>query len=1055
MSEILKAIKTKDKVIIVSAMAVFAILLAVTVGIITAATIDVHNHKFEYHIEKGTDGGFDLVGICTDVECLQPVKIVDVSSDVAEEVTLAPTCCSEGVMKYSYTLAENNKTYTYTEKIPSDPHNYFGNIVDGNINAKCVNTDCTSRDLAVTGATEIKLESVVDATCHTPKIENYSYSANGVTGMVAVLVEEYTEHKLNGVYVTEFEISDGVYKYGTAGMTITSGDTLLCGQQAEGSYTCEVCEKSISAMIRRDDHVFVYDESQTVRPTALAAGSAVVKCTNDGCTESISVTLPMAVEGENATLVSKNHIAKTKTLGYSFTSSEYGFTVEFQFDIDFEEHTFVYIADESRAPTLTTEGEAVIRCSYEGCNETVRLALAKIEIGSNSTVIADATEISRQTVKYVYSNAQYDINIELTLEAGEKLSHNYVYALELEGDTVSLVGRCSQPGCQTPVICDDDAEISYEFFEATCTEYARKVWTCGEYTYVKTLTEDGLAEHVLVYVANDTVYPTLDSNGRAYVRCTGDGCTKYDTIILPKVVEGENAEVKTDLDIGIKEFDYTFVCEEYGFTVTHHFAIIVEHLHNYEFTLDRVDGEFVLSGVCHKIPCNFNSTVEIPVQPNLSVNTTTCTTLGKLVWVYVHEDGSVHDYQENSTEYAPHSFEMIEDGHEAPSVYMRGSVTIKCTASDCGHEETITLPRAVEGVNSVVARVEENIDMKFLAYTYYSSEHDFTYECEVPVMMDHTHDYKYALTKENGEFFMVGTCQKNPMLCDQRTVSEPVEATLVHNSATCVSYGKLIWSCAKDGAIFTYEEDGTAFGDHVIVEVESERVAPTFEADGSAYFKCTTVGCTHDVEVTLPMMEMDGNTESVRIDIEAGVEYLRYTFTASDFDIDVVIEFTRLYDHTHDYVYDMVPSDGGVMGNFNIVGKCSTTICGDEIVPVENAEATLVSNSSTCIELGSQVWSYEWEGEVYTCQTQFPIYGEHVYEYDAKSSSTVLPGIDSEGLILVFCGGGCRDMVQTVLPKLEVGVNANLLEETDEAYVYEYVYVTDLVTITLNITVSK
>ena len=68
MSEILNAIRLKDKLTIAGVMAAVAVILATVVGLLTYFTADRHTHVYDYTLKLEEDGSFTLVGhiqMCT------------------------------------------------------------------------------------------------------------------------------------------------------------------------------------------------------------------------------------------------------------------------------------------------------------------------------------------------------------------------------------------------------------------------------------------------------------------------------------------------------------------------------------------------------------------------------------------------------------------------------------------------------------------------------------------------------------------------------------------------------------------------------------------------------------------------------------------------------------------------------------------------------------------------------------------------------------------------------------------------------------------------------
>ena len=614
MNEILSLIKPKERIIIAAALAAFAVILTTVICVVSFSTAEDHVHRYEYHTEVAADGEIDLIAFCIDAECKDPHFVKNVTEEVTERIVTEPTCCAEGTVEYSYYNDADKKTYTCTDDIVRLPHTYVGDKTvndDGSvsINALCTNDGCTSPELTITSADELKLDSVVDATCYTPKSEHYSFSQNGVSGNVTIYADEDVDHKLGGVFITEYELSDGVYKYGTEGMHLSNDVLLNCGESGKGYFVCEVCDETVSVTLGKADHSYVYIESETVRPTTEKDGSAVVKCINgDGCTESKTIVLPAAAEGVNSTVVSIDHLAQTKTLKYSFVSDEHSFSVEFEYDVEWVEHVYAFVLADSTAPSLTDLGKAVIKCTIDGCSESHKVDLPAITLsgdGKNSEVISSATETKLETVKYIYKIAEYGVTVEMTLEVGEYLTHNYVYAIELVDDAYVLVGRCDQPDCQTPVVYDE-AEVKLETIPATCVSYAENIYTCQKdgVTYTKTVVlEDlGYSTHDYKYAKDETALPTLTDTGLAYVRCTREGCDSFVEITLP-AVGGGYVEIDENHDTEIITYSYKYVSDDYGFTVEH--TVTEDVVHTYAFFENESKLPTVTDGGEAVIRCTF------------------------------------------------------------------------------------------------------------------------------------------------------------------------------------------------------------------------------------------------------------------------------------------------------------------------------------------------------------------------------------------------------------------------------------------------------------------
>ena len=203
MSEIFSAIKLKNKITIASAMAGFAVVLVTIIGIITACSLDTHNHKYNYKLVMDADGSFTLLGVCTVRNCESPYYTENHVGGVSLFSYEKPTCSVEGKRVYSYT--KDGVTVNYTETVPTIPHDYEGESVNGTdgvfISGHCKFDDCRDPEIVLDDFDGFKLDSVVEATCSTPKIEIYKRTLDEGTITMEIQVDEYMPHTLNGAFV--------------------------------------------------------------------------------------------------------------------------------------------------------------------------------------------------------------------------------------------------------------------------------------------------------------------------------------------------------------------------------------------------------------------------------------------------------------------------------------------------------------------------------------------------------------------------------------------------------------------------------------------------------------------------------------------------------------------------------------------------------------------------------------------------------------------------------------------------------------------------------------
>lgn len=580
MSDILGSVRLKERILIIVITLVGALLIGSLAGAVTYATTDRHQHDYIYHMERGADGEFDFIGECQFEGCQNPTRKWDILSGVTHKVKTDATCTATGVMEYSFIFKDNGKTYTYTEEIPMDTHTYKCEIVteDGisTITGTCIYKDCSQPTLSIDGATDLKVDHTIEGSCRTPHKDVYSYTVDGVKGSFVAQGRETAAHKLNGKFVTEYEISDGVYLYGTPGMVPVGVQVLGCGMKTGGYYVCEECGKAVAATIGKPDHNYVISESDIINPTLLANGQLNLVCIAEGCDGVKKITLPKAEIGVNATVESRNCAIGKQVLNYTYPIEGYALTANLKLELNYNEHDFKYVPEETVAPTANRDGYAVLRCAAEGCSASARIVLNKIELEDeekkNSVVLNEATEMTPKKVLYTYVSEKYALTIELELSIGTVLPHNYVYELVFVGDNkFDLVGTCNQKDCQTP-------EVREENVVPECTDTST-CQTPGDliYTYVKdgitytlTMVNFQLGSHNVETVGKVT-NPTLFEEGSVTIRCTTEGCGREETIALPVIRIGENATAIED-----NKVLYVYHYDELDYTIALTLAITIE-----------------------------------------------------------------------------------------------------------------------------------------------------------------------------------------------------------------------------------------------------------------------------------------------------------------------------------------------------------------------------------------------------------------------------------------------------------------------------------------------
>ena len=765
MSEIFGAIRLKDRIIIVTIMLAYALLLAGTAGAVTMASLSNHIHDYgNYYIERGEDGQFDYVGVCSKPNCDQPKYVRDILEGVTSKITTEPTCTEEGVV--TYTFVYQGKSYTSTESVPSTGHRFECEITTengvSNVKGHCTAKDC-SEELSIVGVTDLALESTTPGTCVSSKEDKYTYTLDGVTGsFVAVSESDEENHILNGRPISEFMASNGVVIYGTEGVTIPDGVQLSgCGQKTLGAYTCEGCNEAVPTFVGLPEHNYLPVDG-TLKPADFdVTGQVNVKCNNKGCASIGRVNLPKAGDASvTLTIISIDEENEKQTWKYSYYSEKYNVTIEYEFVSDWvHDHVFVHDSTLTTPPTLTANGVAVVKCSVDGCNEAKQVVLPKVQIqigqfpkeGDNAVYINEfATEQKAQTVRYTYTSTIYGFTEVIEIETQKPLDHNYSYYLELAGDNYFVVKAiCKQPECQNPEYVKEENVKPNYVNTSTCTQFGEQIWSHPTDESVKPLIIPSfeLMGHDIRCGNDDIVEkPGTTKTGLAIAKCVNHGCTEKLEITLPKVVFGEDGNTTVlgiDNDLGIQIILYSYTHKEGDLEIPVYLETVLEepHVHEHKYELVPMEGgdigKFDFVGTCYAYSVCGERTVEKDVAAKLIADNSTCTGGIKQSWAYTRDGVMYYCNLDIDIPDGHHmDFDIKASTTIRPTLTEKGSLEIFCTK--CGERQTIDLPVLVPGVNATLSEETDKQISYLYKYFYVYNEFDpdghFTVELLVEII---------------------------------------------------------------------------------------------------------------------------------------------------------------------------------------------------------------------------------------------------------------------------------------------------------------------------------
>ncbi len=461
MSEILSAIRLKDKVTIVTVMAAIAVLLATLVGVLTYVTADRHTHVYDYSLVRGEDGDFEVLGVCRVNNCEKPYFHQEITSGVNLLSAKSPTCSEEGNKIYTYTYS--GLTLKYTEILPKSAHLYEYKVgSDGGtfyINGKCMVEGCTDPFFFKDKIEDLVLVNVVEATCFSPREETYSYVSNGVTETFVTLVDVEIPHTLQGVAANTLANDKGEYIYGTEGITSLATEFVPCGGLDSGYFVCEVCRKIEVVQLRYPDHKFVYNEETLVEPTLERDGKTVLSCSNAGCNETYELVIPKVEVGVNTIVKKPATELYSEVVTYIYESEEYGFSVELDFTVgDPLTHNYVYklVLKKNEEGLIDTDHiDLVGICSQPDCQTPeVREENVETTFEDTSTCVSAG--------KYIWTHVKDGQVITLTIISTEPGKHKYAFddsdKKNFQKPTLDEAGwakiKCIAEGCESTIVVE-------------------------------------------------------------------------------------------------------------------------------------------------------------------------------------------------------------------------------------------------------------------------------------------------------------------------------------------------------------------------------------------------------------------------------------------------------------------------------------------------------------------------------------------------------------------------------------------------------------------------
>ena len=454
------------------------------------------------------------------------------------------------------------------------------------------------------------------------------------------------------------------------------------------------------------------------------------------------------------------------------------------------------------------------------------------------------------------------------------------------------------------------------------------------------------------------------------------------------------------------------------------------HQHEYDYRLEREDGKFNLVGYCQVPGCADPEYVEKDVSGVKMVyaERPTCISEGKREYIYYKNGGRIQ-YVE-TIETCAHVFNpndlKLQDGR----------ITATCSQAGCGYVLKL------ENVTSLAIDqyISGNCFMPVqTVYKYEANGRESNFIALAVETEAHTLGGKPATSLENAD----GSYNFN---------ENGVHLLSSSNSLACGETGDGYYVCEKCAQRVVVKVKKPQ---HNIVFSTSGIVEPTPYATGSVNVTCSSEGCQYSDKIVLPTVVVGVNAEIVNAASATSI-MVRYTYTHAlgqtltlEFEVEVV-------EHNYEYKLTLIPitDNSDKKYRFDLVGTCTDPYCIYPNNTIENVDFEM-TDTSTCVK-GETTFSCEMDGHVYTLKLPWSdesISDKHDYDYNLTQATK--PTKTSAGSIILYCKA-CNYSETVELPKVELGVNAEVVLDEEYGTTLKYTYTTDKgCVITMLIVVDK
>ncbi|MGN1418378.1 MAG: hypothetical protein ACI4W6_03535 [Acutalibacteraceae bacterium] len=753
----------------------------------TTVPYDGHNYTVVKSITEPDCVNKGKVTIaCSDASCTASYDVEIPATGVHDyEMTyVAPTCTAEGSVTNTCSVCGD----TVTQTVPKSQHNF---VVDTTVDATCAQSGYKVMKCSNAGCTETYNEYFGDATkAHTWKFETTPSGTNG--------------------YVT------------------------LTG-------TCEVCGTTFTTDVP-EGHNFT-DVVITKQPTCSATGTATINCTDSGCAETYTITLPENPDAHNYETTSVT--ADCQTVGSVVTKcADCGNVLS---SVTFDKTPHAYENKGHINATCAEGGYDILTCSV--CGETIKSYTDRPTTNHDWDITTtDASAHQDGTVSGTCKICGATFNATVPYDGHNYTKYEVTTEPTCQADGVVTIS-CSDPDCTesyTVTIPKTKSHVygAADVQDATCTAEGYIRYTCLDCGYVDEHTLP-LVQHV--YEIQSTVPANCQHGAYNVMKCANCDSTYNEYLGNATTAHTWNITSTASSTHG---YDIvTGTCEVCGATFTKE----IEEGHSFsvsEVTKEptcTVDGEVTIS--CSDADCTASYTVAVPATGVHDYETiytaATCSTEGTIV---NHCNSCGKEVTVETIPQLTHAYNYVRT---EPTCTADGTLVQTCAL--CGDEITTVLP----------ATGHKTVILPAVAATCNTTGLTAGEKCgvcgEVLVPQQVTEKTSHEFT---GEVKIIdATCTTDGakltkcIHCDAWDIEtlpatdhkyENADAVTVV-APTCYTKGYTEHKCDNCG--YTYRDNYTDELVHNYIVEDSECIAPTCESIGTEVSYCEYCGAQKVITV--------------------------------------------------------------------------------------------------------------------------------------------------------------------------------------------------------------